>query len=433
VSRSTREQPSKSIWLIAGLFALLGALLAALVLFEDQVMPAMVTPVDATPGKREPVVEQVDAPGSLQRDVARRAGDIGRDEPGAREFAIHVAERQRAGELPLRVELLFGARDSIKAVTLIVDRNGDAIWPGGGNAPRPRYAQFAFPTVSPTTQTLSPEQSDAYLTMPEVCVLEIDVLEVDGRPSSDMLTAEVRSAAAAWPQNRWRPLRLQGGSQKLLAEARGERIEVRVSTASGRSAQAVFFASETPDERVPCAVHLPPSNGVDVELIGLPRESADASWHVRLHDLTHEPLTGHLWPGTEHRYVLFPRSVERQAIDSWLVLARSQGAGAGLHWGQVAGAGGSWRAGMQPAKLVARGRVVDGAGAGLPGFHVDLVARPSGVVLNGVISDQDGGYQLMGPDPSQVAMEVVLRERRENQPPAIPLPVDGNIVLQVAR
>lgn len=430
MTRPSSHQPTNPAWLVAGL--LLAAVTAAVALTTcgDSGLPPASSESSKTTGKLEPTGVPAGVAVELQREAPLAIEDANRGKPDSRQLAVHVDGYLHSNEVPLRVELLFGERDGLRTVNLFVDREGNASWPSGSEAPRPRFADFAFPTVSATGQNLVAEAQDVRLTMPPTCVLEIEVVEVDGRLTSDPLTAHVRSPSAAWPQNRWRPLRIKNGRKLLLAEAAGERVELRVTTASGRTAHATFFAASTPGERVACSMPLAPTNGIEVALQGMPAELTVGNWRVDMHSLTHAPILAHRWPGAEHRYVLFPSPAVREATKSWLVFARNEASQDEMYWGRKeSDAGVVMRRGVR----VAVGRVVDQTGKGAPGFHIDLVARKSRIVLVSVIAGQGGGFELLGPDPDQVALDVVLREARDGKPAAVPLPADGKLVLQVQR
>lgn len=427
---SPTAQSTNTAWLVAGL--LVAAVTAAVALSTggESGLPAVLPKAATTTGKREPDVAPASVEIELQREAPLAFEDANRGRPGSRQLAVHVDGHQHDNKLPVRVELLFGEPNGLRTVELFVDREGNASWPSGSEAPRARYADFAFPTISGTGQNLLPDAQDVRLTMPPTCVLAIEVIEVDGRVTSDPLTAQVRSPSAAWPQNRWRPLRMVAGRKQLLAEAAGERVELRVRTASGRSAQATCFAAATPGQLVAFSVPLAPTNGLEVALQGMPVGQADANWLVDVHSLTEAPIAAHRWPGAEHRYVLFPSHPVREATKSWLMLATNETLPGAMYWGRKEDGA---DVAMRPCALVAVGRVVDQKGKGAPGFHIDLVARKSRVVLASVIATRDGEFQLIGPDPGQVVMDVVLREARDGQPAAVKLPVDGKLVLQVLR
>ena len=433
MTRPSDHPSAGSAWLVAGLLVATATVLAGLTMFGGARMPSEVPTATRVLDRLDPAVEVGDLEIPLERESALSSAAANRGTSDSRQLDVYIEGYQRAEGLPLRVELLFGERQGIKTVTLFTDREGRASWPSGSEAPWPRFAGFAFPTVNAAGQALSAGDTDVRLTMPEVCVLEVEVVEVGGRVTDEKVSLQVRSPSAAWPHNRWHPVRLEGGRQRLLAEAAGELIEVSVQTALGRSASATFFAATAAGQRVACSVQLAPGNGVDIDLQGLPVEPVDASWVVDVHDLVGAKMAAHQWPGGQGRYVVFAHRDPGHASQPWLVMAQSSSGGRQLYWGRAEGAEGARRAPMQPCQVVAAGRVIDQNGAPVPRYHVDLVTRGSRIVVSGVISSRDGSFELVGPDPSQVAMDVVLREGRDNQPPAVPLPADGKMSLLVNR
>lgn len=432
-------QPNRVAWLIA--LVLLAALAVAAGLSGGgEVLPdKSLVPVDGETVDGEKVDDEKAPPApadgvryELRNEVPLEASEIERGANGSRSLHVDVQGSERRHGLPIPVELLFGKRDGLRHVNLLVDRKGHAVWPSGSEAPRPRFADFAFPTIGGTGKTLTAGTDKVGLVMPPTCVLDIEVVEVDGEVTGEAMTAYVRSAAASWPANRWRPVKMVGGRAKVLCEAAGQRIEVRGLVTSGRSMRASFMASEQEGERVPCSIALVPSNGFEVALQGMPAvvETTTNPWRVELHDLVHAPVLAHRWPDAAQRYVSFPLPQVRDATSSWLVLASHRAQKAQLWWG-VREAGES--VAMQPCVSVAVGRVVDQDGNAAPGCHVDLVTREQRVVLQSVTTGRDGAFALTGPDPARVALDVAVREVRGGTPLPVSLPAAGNLEFEVQR
>lgn len=435
------QKPNRTAWLIS--LALLGVLAVTFGLGGGGDVPPELPPKKPAPssggngsdgngnGEKVQPASSDGVTYELRNEVPLEAAEIERGAKGARELYVHVEGGDRHG-LPVPVELLFGKRDGLRNVNLLIDRNGDAVWPSGSEAPRPRYADFAFPTISGTGKTLRADANRVALAMPPTCVLEIEVVEVDGELTGEAMTAYVRSAAASWPANRWRPIKMVGGRAKVLCEAAGQRIEVRGLVTSGRSMRATFLAAKEEGARVPCSIALVPSNGFEVALQGMPA-SMDLSanpWRVELHNLVAAPMLAHRWPDAAQRYVSFPPPKVFESTNSWLVLASHRSQRDQLWWGMREQ---DESVAMQQCASVAVGRVVDQNGKAAPGCHVDLVARDKRVVLQSVITGRDGAFALLGPDPGKVAMDVVVREVRDGKPAPVPLPAAGDLEFEVQR
>ena len=368
----------------------------------------------------------------LRNEVPLEAAEANRGTVGARKLHVHVDGAERRHGLPVPVELLFGERDGLRNVNLLIDRAGDATWPSGSEAPRPRFADFAFPTISRTGTKLAADAESVTLTMPTTCVLDLEVVEVDGEVTGEEVTAYVRSAAASWPANRWRPLKMQNGRGKVLCEAAGQRVEVRGLLPSGRSLRASFTAATEAGVHVPCSIKVAPSNGLEVVVQGLPELPVESRnpWRVVLHNLADPPVLAHRWPSAANRYVAFPTPAVREAASPWLVLANQRARPGELWWGTFDGGD---TVAMTRCAEIATGRVVDQNGKAASACGIDLVVRKSGVVLHGVVSGNDGAFALPGPDPGKIEVDVVSRERVDGKPAPVPLPSNGNIELQVRR
>ena len=366
---------------------------------------------------------------------------------------VHVEGREQAGlqsDASLPVELLFGEGEALRCVPLRTNRVGTASWSTGSDVPRPWFAGLALPTLLAPGQSLAADTQEVRLQLPPIASVDVSVLEVDGRLSSDELRLEVRSPQAAWPMNRWRPWPVAAGRAEVLVEAAGQAVELRVVTSSGRRAEAVANAAVQVGERVRCSLCLPAVGGIEVQLQGLFGGDPQPEWSIFAHALVAAPSPGlsdattrwqvrqvHRLPNVPHRHVFFPASATQAATKQWLLVAEDAAQPGRGYWGRLPTAGLAGAIGdavtMQPCVMLANGRCVDGAGRGRPGYHVDLVAADLGVVLATVVSDDEGRFELHGSLLADLPLVAVLREAGEAKPAAVVLPQSDQLTLLVPR
>lgn len=360
-----------------------------------------------------------------------------------RSFDVFVQGRDLVYGTPLRVELLFGDRAKPTSLGLFVDHRGEASWPAGPAARWPWFVDFGFPTLGLGGVQLVRGATTASLTLPSTCLLEFAVVEVDGLPSSDALTAEVRAPDAPWPASRWRPIKFARGRASLLAEAGGQIVELRVSGASGRTASSRFAAATGVghEQRIPCVVALAPVGGFATTCRGLPCNPADGSCELVARAFgeaasSEASLMVHTWPGATDRFVFFPPKRGRLGTCSWLLLAKVGADPVGWSWGVRDGAGVAL---MQSGHLVATGRVVDANGRGLRGYDVDLFVCLGRDLHEGkqriatVLSGEHGFFQMFGPDANAVPLAIAVRQARASGVAAVRLPVARDLELRAAQ
>lgn len=364
------------------------------------------------------------------RDEAPSFDGDNRDVIGTRKLFLQVVDHQSSNGLPVRVELLFGEQQNARSIPLFLDRNGLAAWPSSSQSPRPWFVDFAFPTVQVAGRRLAAEAEHAEMALMPTCVLDIEVVELDGRATADPVTVRLRSTQTVWPMNRWHSIHMVGGRARVLAEAAGERIEIQVETASGRNVEAVCLASNDAGERVSVSVQLPSVDGLNVDLSGLPTDLDGVSheWLVELHSLRGESASGHRLSDEGQSYKFFTPKLVRDRVSRWLVIASRASHPDEAYWGYRDAY--TSRATMQSLQLLGSGRCVDAFGAGLTGYHVDLTVRESGAVLATAVSDTSGNFRLFGPDSLGLQLMAVLREAQNGQPNPVPLPATEVIKFQ---
>ena len=373
----------------------------------------LVLKVTADPARDEiPTVEEDDG------------GDI-----EIRTLFLQVADHQLSNSLPVRVELLFGERTDLRSIPLFLDRNGLAAWPGGRQSPRPWFVDFAFPTMQAAGRRLTNDAEHAELVMMPTCVLDIKVLELDGLATADPLTVRMRSTQSVWPMNRWHSLHMVDGRARSLAEAAGEHIEIQVETASGRHAEAVCMASSNAGDHVAVSIQLPSTDGLHVDLVGLPAGSGeiDQEWCVELHSLHGETVSGHRLSSKGQSYVFFAPQLVRDRVSRWLVIAKSEKRPDRAYWGYRDA---NNRASMRPFQLLGTGRCLDAVGGGLTGYHVDVTLSDRDVALVTAVSDESGNFRLLGPDGLGLSLSAVLREAQNGYPSPVSLPATAVINFQ---
>lgn len=389
-------------------------------------------PVADTPAASVPVAREG---ASIRRGTTngdKMSGDATGEASESRPFHVQVA----AGDDPLPssvpVELLFGPREQPRSIQLFANREGRASWPGSTASPRPWFVNFAFPTLHAVGQQLAADVGEAQLSLPPTCVLDVEVLEIDGRRSGDGLAVAVRSSQASWPNDRWRTVRIQGGHAELLAEAAGQRLELRVATASGRSAQAECLAATAVGVRVPCKLTLPAVGGEELRLLGLPEVEAAgaAEWLVTAYSKDGLRQLAHRLSDGADRYVMFSSRSQTTGASAWLLLATRSSDSGETYWGYTTA---PYAASMQPCVHLAAGRCVDREGRGLPGFHVDVRIAGTSAVIATTRTAQDGTFELAGPTCLQVPLVAVLREAFEGVPAAVPLPSPSRLEWQLGR
>ena len=373
------------------------------------------------------LVLQVNADSS--RDEMPSANDGSRGDTEIQNLFLQVADHKLSNGLPVRVELLFGQRPDLRAIPLFLDRNGLAAWPGASQSPRPWFVDFAFPTVQAAGRRLTDDAEHAELVMMPTCVLDIEVVELDGRATADPLTVRMRSTQSVWPMNRWHSLHMVNGRAQALAEAAGQRLEIQVSTASGRNAEAICMASGVAGEHLSVSIQLPSTDGLNVNLSGLPAAlgEVDHRWLVELHSLHGETASGHRLSGGGENYVFFTPQLVSDRVSRWLVIAKSEKRPDQAYWGYRDA---NNTASMRPFQLLGTGRCLDALGGGLTGYHVDLTVSDSDVVLVTAVSDQSGNFRLLGPDGLGLPISAVLREAQKGDPSPVSLPASKVINFQ---
>lgn len=428
---------AKIVRLLAVLLVVVAAIAFGVSQFHVPVTPRADSAAD--PSRSEPVANAQQADPvvdlALLRDEQLDVAGDQSDQFEARQFEVQVMAHEAAGDADVRVELLFGEREDMKSVALILDRAGTARWPSSSRAPRPWLVDFAFPTVGAWRQSLTDESLHATLTMPPTCVLDIEVVEQDGRVTSDELTVAIRSPQASWPGNRWRPLAMVGGRAELLAEAAGERIELQILGASGRSTQFVCFAADVAGARLPVSVPLPSVRGVELELHDLPKpETAQHEWLVAVHPLDSAKMSCHRLPGQDRgqRYVFFPpkQSQATRPRNSWFVTAERASDPGEVYWGESNAANAVT---MRAFTVLAEGRCVDAKGVGVAGCQVNLTAVGRRAVLHVVVTDKHGKFRIMGPAHASFPLEVVLHGTTGKNRVSASLPHQGIVTLRVDR
>lgn len=363
------------------------------------------------------------------RDEMPSAGNDDRSDIEVRNLFVQVADHQLSNGEPIRVELLFGEHPDLRAIPLFLDRNGLAAWPGGSQSPRPWFVDFAFPTMQAAGKRLIEDTEHAELVMMPTCVLDVEVVELDGRATADPLTVRMRSTQSVWPMNRWHSLHMVNGRAQVLAEAAGEHIEIQVTTASGRAAEAACMASSVAGDHVSLSVKLPATGGLNVELSGLPADSGeiDQHWLVALHSLHGETASGHRISGEGQSYMFFTPQVVSDRVSRWLVIAKSEKRPDQAYWGYRDADN---RAFMRPFQVLGTGRCLDALGGGLTGYHVDVTVGDRDVVLVTAVSDQSGGFRLLGPNGLGLPLYAVLREAQNGFPSPVSLPASKVINFQ---
>ena len=418
---------------------LLGAL--ALVLAFVQIQYSEVAPQpNAQLSELEGGLAGYDSASSDAADLVKVTADSSRDEmPTAEEDSrgdievrtlfLQVADHQSSNSLPVRVELLFGDRPDLRSIPLFLDRNGMAAWPGDSQSPRPWFVDFAFPTMQAAGRRLADDAEHAELVMMPTCVLDIEVVELDGLVTAEPLTVRMRSTQSVWPVNRWHSLHMVDGCARSLAEAAGEHIEIQVKTASGRNAEAVCMASSVAGDHVSVSIQLPSTDGLKVDLVGLPDGLGEVNqdWCVDLHSLHGETASGHRLSGKGQNYLFFTPQLVSDRVSRWLVIAKSGKRPDQAYWGYRDA---NNRASMRPFQLLGTGRCLDAFGGGLTGYHVDVTLSDRGVALVTAVSDESGNFRLLGPDGLGLPISAVLREAQNGYPSPVSLPATQVINFQ---
>jgi hypothetical protein len=389
-------------------------------------------PVADTPVASVPVARHGASTSDDTISGGKGSGDAVGEASESRPFHVQVVASDDSLPSSVPVELLFGPREQPRIIQLFTNREGHASWPGSMASPRPWFVNFAFPTLRAVGRQLAADGDEAQLALPPTCVLDVEVLEIDGRRSGDGLTVEMRSSQASWPNNRWRVVRTQGGHAELLAEAAGQRLELRVATASGRSAQADCFAATAVGVHVPCKLTLPALGGEELRLQGLPQVDGTgaAEWLVTAYSEEGLAQLAHRLPEGSDRYVMFSSRSQSDGVSAWLLLATRSSDSAENYWGYTTGL---HAAAMQPCAQLAAGRCVDRDGRGLPGFHVDVRIAGTSTVIATTRTAQDGTFELKGPTCLQVPLVAVLREAFDGVPAAVPLPSPSVLEWQLGR
>ena len=363
--------------------------------------------------------------------AAGASAPAGRDDEadGARVEASTPASASRSltvtvqGEVPttpdgLQVALLFGERYESE-LRLRVGRKGTATWTSGDGVAWPAAVDFAFPSRGNSFVDVG-EAPRAVLNAPPTCVLNLEVVEADGLPSTEPMTASVRVPGARPPADRAHELAVVDGRAVILAEATGALMEVEVRTSSGRSVQGAFSAARENGEEVECKVALPGQHGVPLQVTDLP--PGDEPWRVDFYaSAEHGPVRA---PRAGGGYLAF---FEGQRIGQGaLVIARR---GAERRWGRVRGQ----KAATVPEVEVARGKVIDQEGWGVEGVRVGLFRRLGSGTLGGrlheVRTDADGSFRLTGPSPDDVSLAL----RVETTGQVVGLPRRQGLLLPATR
>ncbi|MGC6487386.1 MAG: hypothetical protein ACON4Z_07055, partial [Planctomycetota bacterium] len=318
----------------------------------------------------------------------------------ARSLAVRVSAVEGARGAPVPVDLLFGRGPRARRQRLIVGRSGAASWTPGDAATWPVAVDLGFPTIGDAVIELG-ESTTASLRLPPTAVFDLRVEELDGELCTEVATASLRVPAAAAPADRWHALRAPSGALSATVEAGGQRVEVRVTTRSGREARGVFRAPERGGERARCVVSLSGADGARFRCPGLPTRAG--GWWVEVFGVGGGAPARAPRAGASFLVFGVADATGAQPIDDGaLVLARS---GEELWWGVMA----SRSAVMQECALLARGALVGADGRGLAGAPIELVElrSPEPRVLRTIRTDREGAFELRGPDAEGV--RVALR------------------------
>lgn len=363
--------------------------------------------------------------------AAGASAPAGRDDEadGARVAASTPAHVSRSltvtvqGEVPttpdgLQVALLFGERYESE-LRLRVGRKGTATWTSGDGVAWPAAVDFAFPSRGDSFVSVG-EAPRAVLTAPPTCVLNLEVVEADGLPSTEPMTASVRVPGARPPADRTHELAVVDGRAVILAEATGALMEVEVRTSSGRSVQRSFSAARENGEEVECKVALPGQHGLPLRVTDLP--PGDEPWRVDLYASAETGPVRAPRAGAGHLAFLEGQRIGNDA----LVIATR---GAERRWGRVRGGVAATAAEVE----VAQGRVVDAEGSGVEGVRVGLFrslgAKALGGRLHEVRTDADGSFRLTGPSPDDVSLALRVEATAE----VIALPQRQPLLLRATR
>ena len=258
---------------------------------------------------------------TAQAVAAGASAPAGRDDEadGARVEASTPASASRSltvtveGEVPttpdgLQVALLFGQRYESE-LRLRVGRKGTATWTSGDGVAWPAAVDFAFPSRGNSFVDVG-EAPRAVLNAPPTCVLKLEVVEADGLPSTEPMTASVRVPGARPPADRAHELAVVDGCAVILAEATGALMEVEVRTSSGRSVQGAFSAARENGEEVECKVALSGQQGVPLQVSDLP--PGDEPWRVDFYaSAEHGPVRAPRAGGVDDVRAEFDRIFQR--------------------------------------------------------------------------------------------------------------------------
>ena len=125
--------------------------------------------------------------------------------------------------------------------------------------------------------------------------------------------------------------------------------------------------------------------------------------------------------------LFFTPQVVSDRVSRWLVIAKSEKRPDQAYWGYRDADN---RAFMRPFQVLGTGRCLDALGGGLTGYHVDVTVGDRDVVLVTAVSDQSGGFRLLGPDGLGLPLYAVLREAQNGFPSPVLLPASKVINFQ---
>ena len=353
------------------------------------------------------VAQAREAVGSRPADEANRRGG-GDSESQARSLSITV-ERGAVSMSSVPVELLFaGSGEPLVRQGLRVGRSGEADWEAGSPDTWPFAADLGFPTSGGALVELA-ETQRATLRLPDLGVLSVQVLEVDGLASTEPATAEVRAASAGWPADRWHRRGLERGRCRWPVEVGAGQLEVRIVTASQRVVTTSLRAPESAGEEATCALRLPAATASRFFVRGLPERQEP--WLVELCGADGSAPVRAPRDGEAHLSFALPDAAGVQPCDDGgLVLARC---GDELWWGVLA----ARVAAMSACAPLARGQLVGAGARGLVGAPLELIerGRAGQRVLQTIRTGHDGAFVILGPDPARV-------------PVALRVPATGEVV-----
>ncbi|MCK5941186.1 MAG: carboxypeptidase regulatory-like domain-containing protein [Planctomycetes bacterium] len=370
------------------------------------------------------------SPSPDRSSAARAPVAVAADTAPPRSLTVTLDDEQHPAPEDVRVHLLFAGGDPSRLQRLRPGRAGVATWTAGDGAPWPESVDLGFPTMGRHVVPVG-DRVGVTLPVPATCVLDLEVRELDGLPSSDAHTVKVWIRGAQPPADRQHLFGIDDGRAEIPVEASGQRVQVEVETASRGRVTATFVAGRTHGERVPCVVELPTAGGVPFWLLGLP--AADVPWRVDLfcfggQHAVRAPRRGGTWLA----FVAAAPPGDAPAGEGWFlderafVIAVRQGE---RRWGALR----SRAATMQPFAEVARGRVVDAAGKGVEGVAIELRPAPDvtflGDALLRVRTAADGSFEVPGPDPAEVPLALFVAATGER----VDLPQPQPLLLRATR